>query len=91
MSIPNLAADEAPAGGEDDFVVLETVGTPREFDFEPRDHVELGRMLGAIDIERGAKVSRLALLLPHRRRRPARVRAGQHGDGPGPRRTASPR
>jgi seryl-tRNA synthetase len=57
MDIPNLAADEAPAGGEEDFVVLETVGTPPEFDFEPRDHVELGRMLGAIDIERGAKVS----------------------------------
>ncbi len=57
LSIPNLAADEAPAGGEDDYVVLEHVGTPREFDFEPRDHVELGRMLGAIDLERGAKVS----------------------------------
>jgi len=57
MSIPNPAADEAPAGGEDDFVVLEHVGTPREFDFEPRDHIELGRMLGAIDLERGAKVS----------------------------------
>jgi seryl-tRNA synthetase len=57
MSIPNIAADETPAGGEDDFVVLETVGTPAEFDFEPRDHVELGRMLGAIDLERGAKVS----------------------------------
>jgi len=57
MSIPNPAADEAPAGGEDDFVLLETVGTPREFDFEPRDHIELGRMLGAIDLERGAKVS----------------------------------
>jgi len=55
--IPNLAADEAPAGGEDDYVVIEHVGNPREFDFEPRDHVELGRMLGAIDIERGAKVS----------------------------------
>ena len=40
--------------------MLETVGTPRDFaaeGFEPRDHVELGRMLGAIDIERGAKVS----------------------------------
>ncbi len=57
MAIPNLAADEAPAGGEDDYVVLEHVGTPREFDFEPRDHVELGRLLGAIDLERGAKVS----------------------------------
>ena len=57
MAIPNLAAEEAPAGGEDDFVVLETVGTPPEFDFEPRDHVELGKLLGAIDLERGAKVS----------------------------------
>jgi len=56
-AIPNLAAEEAPAGGEDDFVVLEHVGTPREFDFEPRDHIELGRMLGAIDLDRGAKVS----------------------------------
>ena len=56
-AIPNPAADAAPAGGEDDFVVIETVGTPREFDFEPRDHIELGKLLGAIDIERGAKVS----------------------------------
>jgi seryl-tRNA synthetase len=60
MSIPNPAADEAPAGGEDDFVVLEHVGEPRDFaaaGFEPRDHVELGKLLGAIDIDRGAKVS----------------------------------
>lgn len=60
LSMPNLAAEEAPEGGEDDFVVLETVGTPRDFaaeGFEPRDHIELGKMLGAIDIERGAKVS----------------------------------
>ncbi|WP_028474557.1 serine--tRNA ligase [Nocardioides alkalitolerans] len=59
-AIPNPAADEAPPGGEDDFVLLETVGTPRDFaaeGFEPRDHIELGKMLGAIDIERGAKVS----------------------------------
>ncbi|MFC5730428.1 MULTISPECIES: serine--tRNA ligase [Nocardioides] len=58
--IPNLAADEAPAGGEDDFVVLEHIGEPRDFaaeGFEPRDHVELGRILGAIDLDRGAKVS----------------------------------
>ena len=60
LSIPNLAHDAAPAGGEDDYTVLETIGTPRDFaaeGFEPRDHVELGRILGAIDIERGAKVS----------------------------------
>jgi seryl-tRNA synthetase len=60
LAIPNLAHDDAPAGGEDDYTVLETIGTPRDFTadgFEPRDHVELGRMLGAIDMERGAKVS----------------------------------
>lgn len=59
-TIPNLAAEETPPGGEDDFVVIEHVGTPRDFTadgFEPRDHVELGRMLGAIDLDRGAKVS----------------------------------
>jgi len=60
LAIPNPAADESPAGGEDDYVVLEEVGSPRDFTaegFEPRDHVELGRILGAIDVERGAKVS----------------------------------
>ena len=60
MTIPNVAAAEGPKGGEDDFVVLEEVGVPRDFateGFEPRDHVELGRLLGAIDVERGAKVS----------------------------------
>jgi seryl-tRNA synthetase len=60
LQIPNLAHPDAPAGGEDDYAVLETIGTPRDFaaeGFEPRDHVELGRLLGAIDIERGAKVS----------------------------------
>ncbi|MDB5125758.1 MAG: serine--tRNA ligase [Mucilaginibacter sp.] len=56
----NLLHPDAPVGGEEDFVTLEHVGTPRDFaaeDFEPRDHVELGRILGAIDIERAAKVS----------------------------------
>jgi seryl-tRNA synthetase len=58
--LPNLALPDVPSGGEDDYTVLEHVGTPRDFSaegFEPRDHVELGRILGAIDIERGAKVS----------------------------------
>jgi seryl-tRNA synthetase len=60
LQLPNLASEEAPSGGEDDYAVLEHVGTPRDFDaegFEPRDHLELGRVLGAIDVERGAKVS----------------------------------
>jgi seryl-tRNA synthetase len=55
--LPNIVEEGVPPGGEDDYVVLEQVGQPREFDFEPLDHVELGRRLGAIDTERGAKVS----------------------------------
>ncbi|HSS67669.1 MAG TPA: aminoacyl--tRNA ligase-related protein, partial [Nocardioidaceae bacterium] len=60
IRLPNLASPEAPAGGEDDFVLLEEIGTPRDFaaeGFEPLDHIELGKVLGAIDTERGAKVS----------------------------------
>lgn len=54
---PNLVLDGVPAGGEDDFVVVKTVGEPRKFDFQPRDHLEIGELIGAIDMERGAKVS----------------------------------
>jgi seryl-tRNA synthetase len=57
LTVPNVVEDGAPPGGEDDYAVLETVGAPPEFDFEPRDHLELGEGLGAIDTERGAKVS----------------------------------
>jgi seryl-tRNA synthetase len=55
--VPNIVEDGVPAGGQDDYVVLETVGTPPAFDFAPRNHVELGERLGAIDTARGAKVS----------------------------------
>jgi seryl-tRNA synthetase len=60
MLLSNLLDPAAPIGGEEDFVVLEKIGTPRDFSkdgFEPKDHVELGKLLGAIDTERGAKVS----------------------------------
>ena len=56
-AISNIVQDGTPAGGEDDFVLLETVGTVPEFDFEPKDHLELGESLNLIDMERGAKVS----------------------------------
>ncbi|MDQ1641419.1 MAG: seryl-tRNA synthetase, partial [Actinomycetota bacterium] len=55
--LSNLVEEGVPPGGEDDYAVLEVVGKPPEFDFEPRDHLELGQLLGAIDMERGAKVS----------------------------------
>ena len=58
--VGNLVIPGVPEGGEDDFVVLEEIGTPRDFaaeGFAPKDHLELGEILGAIDMERGAKVS----------------------------------
>jgi seryl-tRNA synthetase len=57
QTVPNIVDEDAPPGGEDDYVVLEEIGERRTFDFEPRDHLELGELLGAIDMERGAKVS----------------------------------
>ncbi|GGO49304.1 serine--tRNA ligase [Streptomyces daqingensis] len=56
----NLVHPDVPVGGEEDFTVRETIGEPRDFaaeGFEPKDHLELGQLLGAIDVERGAKVS----------------------------------
>ncbi|MDA8436215.1 MAG: serine--tRNA ligase [Actinomycetales bacterium] len=58
--LSNLIDPAAPVGGEDDFTVVEEVGVRRDFAAEGitvRDHVEIGELLGAIDIERGAKVS----------------------------------
>ncbi|MFT4148058.1 MAG: serine--tRNA ligase [Micrococcaceae bacterium] len=53
----NLVIDGVPAGGEDDFEVLKTVGKIPEFDFTPKDHLEIGEIVDGIDMERGAKVS----------------------------------
>ncbi|NDK92051.1 serine--tRNA ligase [Gordonia desulfuricans] len=55
LAISNII-ESAPAGGEDDYVVLEHVGEPRALD-NPKDHLELGESLGLLDMERGAKVS----------------------------------
>lgn len=57
MQLSNILDPAAPIGKEEDFVVIEHVGTPPIFDFEARDHIELGKLLGAIDTERGAKVA----------------------------------
>jgi seryl-tRNA synthetase len=59
-SIGNVIEDGGPVGGEDDYVVLEEVGTPRDFaaeGFEPKDHLALAEGLDALDMERGAKVA----------------------------------
>ena len=60
LKISNLIDLDAPVGGEADFKVIEEIGKPRDFKsegFEPKDHVELGKILKAIDTERGAKVA----------------------------------
>ncbi|MGI8677935.1 MAG: serine--tRNA ligase [Jatrophihabitans sp.] len=56
FAIPNIVEGEVPPGGEDDFVTLEIVGTPPAVE-HPKDHLEIGAGLKAIDTERGAKVS----------------------------------
>ncbi|AZM90104.1 MULTISPECIES: serine--tRNA ligase [Streptomyces] len=60
LKLGNIVHEDVPVGGEEDFTVLETHGTIRDFGaegFAPKDHLELGESLGAIDVERGAKVS----------------------------------
>lgn len=56
LAVPNLVQDGVPPGGEDDFVVLREVGEIPRIE-NPKDHLELGEGLRAIDTERGAKVS----------------------------------
>jgi len=56
-SIGNVIIDGVPAGGEENWHLVREVGTPAAFDFEPRDHAELGELLDVIDIARGVKVS----------------------------------
>jgi seryl-tRNA synthetase len=58
LTLPNLADPDAPEGmTEEDAVVLREVGSPPEFDFEPRDHLEIGTDLGLIDMEAAAQLS----------------------------------
>jgi len=56
--IPNLLADEVPAGkSEEDNVEVSVWGTPREFDFEVKDHVDVGTALGGLDFDTAAKIT----------------------------------
>jgi len=64
-SLPNLPAPEVPVGGdESENVEIRRWGTPRNFDFEPKDHVDIGERLGILDLERAAKIAgaRFAIL-----------------------------
>ena len=58
MGIPNLPHDSVPDGsGEDDNVEIRRWGEPPDFDFNPRDHVDLGEQLGLLDFETAAKLT----------------------------------
>lgn len=58
VTVPNLSHDSVPTGESDaDNVEIKQWGTPRVFDFEVRDHQDLGEALGIIDVAAGAKVS----------------------------------
>jgi len=58
LEIPNMPHPDVPVGPDEDAnVVVRTVGAPREYDFAPKPHWELGEALGIIDFERGAKIS----------------------------------
>ncbi len=58
LALPNIPDDDAPDGmAEDDAVVIREVGERPQFDFEPRDHLEIGTGLGLIDMETAARLS----------------------------------
>ena len=56
-ALPNIVLEGVPSGGEANFVTLKEVGTIPTFDWEPKDHLQLGESLDILDMERGAKVS----------------------------------
>jgi seryl-tRNA synthetase len=57
-TLPNMPDPRTPLGaGDDDDVLLNTVGEPKKFDFTPRPHWDLGPTLGIIDFERGTKIT----------------------------------
>lgn len=56
--IPNMILDDVPDGkDESENVEIRRWGTPRKFDFTPRDHLELGEMLGVINMEQAGQIS----------------------------------
>ena len=58
LTIPNIPNDSVPVGKSDqDNVEIKKWGEPREFDFEPKDHIEIGKDLDILDLDRAAKIT----------------------------------
>lgn len=57
LKIPNPALEGVPIGDETKFELIRTEGEPTKFNFNPKDHLEIGEKLGIIDIEKAAKIS----------------------------------
>ena len=57
LIVPNIPHEEVPEGGIQNNQIIRTVGSPKQFDFDPKPHWELGENLGILDFPRGAKVS----------------------------------
>jgi seryl-tRNA synthetase len=58
MTLPNLLSESVPKGAsENDNIILKYHGSIERFDFDLRDHVEIGNALGLLDLERAAKIS----------------------------------
>ncbi|MDF1655861.1 MAG: serine--tRNA ligase [Coxiellaceae bacterium] len=67
LSIPNVPAAGVPPGNDDsDNVEMRRWGTPREFDFEVKDHVDVGEGLGMLDFENAAKISGSRFIVMHK-------------------------
>ncbi len=66
MELPNIPQDDVPAGkSEDDNVEISRWGEPKAFDFEPKDHVDLGESLSGMDFETAAKISQARFVTLH--------------------------
>ena len=64
MALPNIPQHDVPAGkSEDDNVEISRWGQPKSFDFDPKDHVELGENLGGMDFETAAKISQARFVM----------------------------
>ena len=66
MELPNIPQGDVPAGkSEDDNVEIARWGEPKTFDFEPKDHVDLGESLSGMDFETAAKISQARFVTLH--------------------------